>query len=106
MSADVVRELTRRWVKELPAGNTVVSGLGLWPLLAIMATAADEPGRSELAEAAGLEDAATGAREAAELVELLAGSDDLHAALGVWLHEDLKLAETFDSVVPAPVRGC
>lgn len=112
MSADVVRAvsgLTGRWVRELPAGNTVVSGLGLWPLLAILATAADEPGRSELAEAAGLADAGidTGdaAGQAQRLVDLLDGSDDLHAALGVWLHERLKLAETFDSVVPAPVRG-
>lgn len=108
MSADVVtavRGLTERWVRELPAANTAVSGLGLWPLLAILATAADEPGRSELAAAAGLADAGAGAGEAAGLVDLLDGSDDLHAALGVWLHEQLKLAETFDSVVPAPVRG-
>ncbi|MDX6238720.1 MAG: hypothetical protein QOG10_3535, partial [Kribbellaceae bacterium] len=49
MDADVVQavdELTSRWVRTLPPGNTVVSGLGLWPLLAILATAADEPGRS------------------------------------------------------------
>ncbi len=58
MDADVVRavnDLTTRWARELPPGNTVVSrGSGLWPLLAILATAADEPGRAELAEAAGL----------------------------------------------------
>ena len=51
MDADVVRavnDLTARWARSLPAGNTVVSGLGLWPLLAILATAADEPGRAEL----------------------------------------------------------
>ena len=30
---------------------------------------------------------------------------DLHAALGVWVRDDLKLAESFDAMVPAPLRG-
>ena len=107
MDADVVRavnDLTTRWARELPAGNTVVSGLGLWPLLAILATAADEPGRAELAGAAGV-DAATGSRDALALIQAIDGSADLHAALGVWVSEHLKLAESFDSVMPAPLVG-
>jgi serine protease inhibitor len=107
MDADVVQAvnaLTSRWVRELPPGNTVVSGLGLWPLLAILATAADEPGRSELAKAAGV-DPATGATQAAGLLAAIDGAADLHAALGVWVHEQLKLSESFDSVVPAPLTG-
>ncbi|TCC54897.1 proteinase inhibitor I4 serpin [Kribbella pittospori] len=107
MDADVVRavnDLTARWARTLPAGNTVVSGLGLWPLLAILATAADEPGRTELAQAAGV-DAEAGSGRALALVRAIEGSADLHAALGVWVHEQLKLAETFDSVVPAPLMG-
>jgi serine protease inhibitor len=107
MDADVVRavnELTARWARNLPEGNTVVSGLGLWPLLAILATAADEPGRTELAQAAGLE-ADQGSAQALQLVEQIEDSADLHAALGVWLSDQLKLAESFDSVMPAPLRG-
>ncbi|MGW1345056.1 serpin family protein [Kribbella sp. NPDC002412] len=107
MDADVVRavnDLTARWARELPQGNTVVSGLGLWPLLAILATAADEPGRAELAAAAGV-DASAGSQQALELVRAIDGSDDLHAALGVWVSEQLKLAESFDSVMPAPLVG-
>ncbi|GAB2654278.1 serpin family protein [Kribbella swartbergensis] len=107
MDADVVRavnDLTARWAHSLPEGNTVVSGLGLWPLLAILATAADEPGRSELASAAGV-DAPAGSRSARELIAAIEGSADLHAALGVWVHEQLKLAESFDSVIPAPLVG-
>lgn len=107
MDADVVRavnDLTARWARSLPAGNTVVSGLGLWPLLAILATAADEPGRAELAEAAGIE-AAEGSGQALALIEAIEGSKDLQAALGVWVHEQLKLAESFDSVMPAPLVG-
>ncbi|MEI8409329.1 MULTISPECIES: serpin family protein [unclassified Kribbella] len=107
MDADVVRavnDLTARWARSLPAGNTVVSGLGLWPLLAILATAADEPGRAELAEAAGIE-AAEGSGQALALIEAIEGSKDLQAALGVWVHEQLKLAESFDSMMPAPLVG-
>lgn len=107
MDADIVRavnDLTTRWARSLPAGNTVVSGLGLWPLLALLATGADEPGRSELAAAAGV-DAATGATDAIRLIEAIEGSADLHAALGVWVSEQLKLAESFDAVMPAPLVG-
>jgi Serpin (serine protease inhibitor) len=107
MDADVVQavnELTSRWVRTLPPGNSVVSGLGLWPLLAILATAADEPGRSELAAAASV-DPAVAADKAVDLIATIDGSADLHAALGIWVHEQLKLSESFDSVVPAPLTG-
>ncbi|MFI5695801.1 serpin family protein [Kribbella sp. NPDC051586] len=107
MDADVVRavnDLTIRWARSLPAGNSVVSALGLWPLLALLATGADEPGRSELAEAAGV-DAADGSTDAIRLIEAIEGSADLHAALGVWVSEQLKLAESFDAVMPAPLVG-
>ncbi|MFC9690830.1 serpin family protein [Kribbella sp. NPDC056951] len=107
MDADVVRavnDLTGRWVRSLEPGNTVVSGLGLWPLLAILATAADEPGRAELAAAAEVA-AGDGSRLAVQLIEALDESADLHAALGVWVSEQLKLAESFGEVVPAPVVG-
>jgi serine protease inhibitor len=107
MDADVVRavnELTSRWTRTLPAENTVVAGLGLWPLLALLATGADEPGRSELAAATGV-DPSTAATDAVRLIEAIEESADLHAALGVWVDEQLKLAETFDSVMPAPLVG-
>ncbi|TDD58961.1 proteinase inhibitor I4 serpin [Kribbella antibiotica] len=107
MDADAVRavnDLTGRWVRSLPPGNSVVSGLGLWPLLAILATAADEPGRAELAAAAEVA-AGDGSRLAVQLIEALESSTDLHAALGVWISSQLKLAESFDDVVPAPVVG-
>lgn len=107
MDADVVKavnELTARWVEELAPGNSVVSGLGLWPLLAMLATAADEPGRSELAGATGVR-AEDGAAKALELMNAVDSAADLHAALGVWVHEQLKLSESFDTVVPAALTG-
>ncbi|WP_427884794.1 serpin family protein [Kribbella sp. GL6] len=107
MDADVVRavnELTGRWARALPAENTVIAGLGVWPLIAMLATGADEPGRTELAAAAGV-DPSSGPTDAIRLIEAIERSSDLHAALGVWVDEQLKLAETFDSVVPAPLVG-
>ncbi|TDU88311.1 serpin (serine protease inhibitor) [Kribbella voronezhensis] len=107
MDRDVVGavgKLTGRWVRELPAGNSVVSGLGVWPLVALLATAADEPGRGELAAAAGV-DADSAAGRAVELVETIERSADLHAAMAIWVHEQLKLSESFDDVVPAALAG-
>ena len=104
---DVVRavtELSTRWADRLPDGGTAFSGLGVWPLLAVLAAAADEPGRSELAAAAEI-DPATGSTRASELIGVLDGSPDLHAALGVWVAEDLKLAESFGEVMPPALRG-
>lgn len=107
MDAQVVQavnSLTSRWVRALPPGTTVVSGLGLWPLLAILSGAADEPGRSELGAAAEVEPAVAAAR-AADLVATIDRTADLQVALGVWVHEQLKLSESFGSVVPAPLTG-
>ncbi|ADB30816.1 proteinase inhibitor I4 serpin [Kribbella flavida DSM 17836] len=107
MDANVVtavNSLTSRWARTLAPGNTVISGLGLWPLLALLATAADEPGRAELSEAAGV-DASTAASQAVDLIRTVDSATDLHAALGVWVHQQLKLSETFDSVIPTELTG-
>lgn len=101
---EAVTDLSTRWAERLPGGSTAFSGLGVWPLLAILATAADEPGRAELAAAAGIEPD-HGSRQARELIETLDGSADLHAALGIWVADDLKLAESFGDVLPPALRG-
>ncbi|MFC0626576.1 serpin family protein [Kribbella deserti] len=103
-AGQAVHALTSRWARSLPAGNSVMSALGLWPLLAIMATAADEPGRAELAAAVGLPPETSAARGAG-LIRDIDTSHDLHAALGVWVHESLKLSESFGEVVPAELVG-
>ena len=46
-----------------------------------------------------------GSGQALALIQAIEGSDDLNAALGVWVSEQLKLAESFDSVMPAPLVG-
>lgn len=99
-----VSSLTSRWVRELPPGTTVVSGLGVWPLLAVLSGAADGPGRSELATAAQF-DPAVATAAAGELVATIGQASELRVALGVWVHERLKLSESFGTVVPAPLTG-
>ncbi|MGH8828633.1 MAG: serpin family protein, partial [Jiangellaceae bacterium] len=46
--------LTRRWLEQVDAGDGVLSGAGVWPLLAVLAASADEPGRGELSAAVGV----------------------------------------------------
>ncbi|GAB3832373.1 serpin family protein [Kribbella italica] len=107
MDANVVtavNSLTSRWAHTLAPGNTVISGLGLWPLLALLATAADEPGRTELGEAVGV-DPSTAASQAVELIGALDETADLHAALGLWVHQQLKLSESFGEVLPTELTG-
>src|ERR1700757_219107 len=58
--------LTARWCDGFGAGDFVFSGPGLWPLLALLASAASEPARSELAAAIG-RPAGYAQREALEL---------------------------------------
>ena len=45
--------LTARWCTRLGADDFVLSGAGLWPLLALLASAADEQAGAELAAALG-----------------------------------------------------
>ncbi|MFG1815048.1 serpin family protein [Kribbella sp. NPDC049174] len=94
MDADQVGRLTARWVESLPGeGSTVVSGLGVWPLLAILAEVADEPARTELAEAAGGPYAG------------LLQAPELRIALGLWTRPDIPLQPDLDRLVPPEVRG-
>lgn len=75
-------------------GSTVLSGLGVWPLLAILAQLADEPARSELAAAAG-----------AQYEGLLTSTPELRMALGLWTRPEVPLEPGLDKVLPPEVRG-
>ena len=45
--------LTAQWCTLLGSGDFALSGAGLWPLLALLASAADEQARAELTNALG-----------------------------------------------------
>ncbi|MBF6170327.1 serpin family protein [Nocardia blacklockiae] len=81
-------DLTGRWCAAAGTGDFVLSGCGVWPLLGVLAGAANAPARAELAGAVGLsaDDAQAAAlRLLAELTE----AETVAGALGVWLRADV-----------------
>jgi hypothetical protein len=95
VDAQQISRLTAQWVRQLPGEeSTVLSGLGVWPLLAILADLANEPARSELRAAAG-----------AQYEGLLAGTPELRMALGLWTRPDVPLEPGVDKVLPPEMRG-
>ncbi|WP_166347740.1 serpin family protein [Phytoactinopolyspora limicola] len=101
--AKIVNALTASWARHVD-GGTVLSGAGAWPLLAILAAAADEPGRDELAAAVGLPagDCTTAARET---LTLMAETDGVDAALGVWAHARAHLNPEWAAELPPAAVG-
>lgn len=85
--------LTARWA-EIVDGATVLSGLGVWPLLAMLVDAADGPARDELAAAVGTADGA------GELLDQLADTPSIHTALGLWTNKDLPLNQPWLDSLP------
>lgn len=93
MDAHQVGRLTACWIEKLPGeDSTVVSGLGVWPLLAILAEVANEPARTELAEATG------------GPYDGLLQTPELRMALGLWTRAGLPLQPDLDRLVPPEVR--
>ncbi|HEY8482489.1 MAG TPA: serpin family protein [Spirillospora sp.] len=108
MAGDAVRAanaLTARWAHDACDGaTTVLSGAGVWPLLALLAPAAREPARGELQEAIGI--AADGAdARARELLAVLADGTAATAALGVWAKAGLPVEPWWREAVPADAWG-
>ena len=100
-----VSALTAAWLRALPLDeDTVVSGAGLWPLLGLLAGAADGPARAELSAAVGL-DADVAARAAGELLAALDASPDIAAASGTWVRPGVPLADWWRAHLPADSIG-
>lgn len=99
-----VNKLTASWVGRYSAGSGVLSGAGLWPLLAILCASADEPGRSELAEAVGLEPDET--MDAARLVlSAMDEVDGVDAALGLWAQRAAGVRAEWRAELPPGTYG-
>ena len=62
--------LTPQWCTRLGSGDFALSGAGLWPLLALLASAADEEAGAQLAAALS-RPAESGQQDALELIEIL-----------------------------------
>lgn len=96
--------LTARWCSRLGDGDYALSGAGLWPLLALLASAADDPAAAELAAALG-RPAGGAQQEALEIIDLLRGGQSTSAALGIWTRKDVPLEEHWASPLPDGVVG-
>lgn len=98
-----VNQLTAAWLAR-SEGAGVLSGAGLWPLLAVLAWSADEPGRGELAGAVGLpaDECMDAARDLLKEVDDLDGVD---AALGLWAQEAAEVRPEWRDTLPAGTFG-
>ena len=94
--------LTARWCTRLGADDFVLSGAGLWPLLALLASAADEQAGAELAAALG-RPVDIAQQEALELIDVLRTGVSTTAALGLWTREGTPLREEWASGLPQGV---
>jgi serine protease inhibitor len=98
-------DLAARWARAACTGaQTVLSAAGLWPLLALLAAAAEGPGREELQAAVGV-DAAGADGLARALLDQLATSTSVHAALGLWTSAEVPLEPWWQAAAPAGTRG-
>lgn len=98
MHTSQVNELTASWARQLD-GDGVLSGAGLWPLLAVLASSADEPGRGELAGAVGV-DADQCMDAAREVLKMIGDADGVDAALGVWAQETARVSPDWAAQLP------
>lgn len=94
MSITAANALTARWAATVDNGQTVVSGAGVYPLLALLARYATGPVRDELLAVAP---------EPARFD--LDRSPTTRLALAAWARRDLPLADRWLREVPAVMRG-
>ncbi|WP_019927044.1 serpin family protein [Nocardia sp. BMG111209] len=93
-------DLTARWCAAAGRGDFVLSGCGVWPLLGVLAGAADEPARAELTAAVGLSGAEAHAG-ALRLLESLSAAESVAGALGLWVRRDIELNPDWSGTLPA-----
>lgn len=98
--------LTARWAGALGGADrgTAFAGVGVWPLIGLLAAGADERGRAELGAAFGLaaEETETAVRGIVDLFDRNAG---LSLAMGLWRRSELTVRENWLSLLPPATRG-
>jgi hypothetical protein len=90
--------LTEAWARRC-SGGTVIAGVGVWPLLAILAASADAEARWKLEAAVGMP-AATGFAATAGILQLLRSADAGRAALGILVEPQLPVLPAWQASVP------
>jgi serine protease inhibitor len=97
-------ELTRRWLTGRAEVPAVASGLGIWPLLAVLATGAVEATLDELLEAAGL-DIGQAADVPAALLDAVKSAPALNLALAAWAGPRVTLDPDWIGGLPVDAIG-
>lgn len=93
-------ELTVDWIEHVASDkNFVLSGAGVWSLLAALAAGASGDALGELKAAVGLEadEAAVGLNW---LLDLLRGEQGMSAAFGIWVSDEAPLREDYRAKFP------
>ena len=103
-AVQAVNTLTARWCDRLGGADYALSGAGLWPLLALLASAADDPAGAELAAALG-RSTDTAQQDALEIIGLLRGGISTTAALGIWTRKGVPLDDDWAAPLPNEVLG-
>jgi serine protease inhibitor len=103
LPVDPANALTARWIRAFGAHPTVASGVGVWPLLAIVADAAGGEARAELAAATGI-DPEGGTEAGLAMIEALAATDGVRAALGLWSRPDLPIRPEWSARLPPEIQ--
>ncbi|MYR07779.1 hypothetical protein GTV32_16375 [Gordonia sp. SID5947] len=96
--------MTARWTAQFGDQDFALSAAGVWPLIGLLASAADDQAGAELAAALG-RPVESAQREALELLDVLRSGGSTAAALGLWARSDLPLHEQWTSQLPAGVVG-
>ncbi|TCJ95123.1 serpin family protein [Nocardia alba] len=96
--------LTGRWCATFGDGDAVVSGAGLWPLLALLAGAASGRARDELAAVVGV--VAEQAHAAGlDMLKSLDTSREVSTAIGVWFRAGFTLRADWVRSMPTGTVG-
>ncbi|MDA1359672.1 hypothetical protein O1R50_08560 [Glycomyces luteolus] len=107
LSADEItaaNEFTRRWLTGRNEVPPVASGLGIWPLLAVLATGAVEATLDELLEAAGI-DIGQAAVLPGALLDAVRSAPALNFALAAWAGSRVTLDPDWVAGLPVDAIG-
>ncbi|WP_342802134.1 serpin family protein [Nocardia sp. No.11] len=96
--------LTARWTTTFADDDAVVSGAGAWPLLAVLAGAAQGAARGELTAAVGVSAESAHAAGLA-LLRSLDSSAEIAVATGAWVRPGITLRDAWVRSMPAGTAG-
>jgi serine protease inhibitor len=101
---EAVNRMTGEWIQGCADESSVFCAPSAWPLLALLAHAAEGQGRKELEHAVGVP-AGDGRIGALELLGLLREMAAVRSALGIWAADECPLDPAWTSGLPSGTVG-